>query len=92
MIISFKHKGLEKFFKTGSKSGIQAAHAPKIARILARLNSSAAPSDMNVAGWHLHPLSGNLQNHWSVKVSGNWRITFKLESGHAEIVDYQDYH
>lgn len=92
MIISFQHKGLERFYKTGSKAGIQAAHAAKLGRILARLNSAATPSDMNVAGWHLHPLSGDLKNHWSVKVNGNWRVTFKLENGHAEIVDYQDYH
>jgi toxin-antitoxin system, toxin component, relE family len=92
MILSFKHKGLQAFFETGSKAGIQAAYANKISRILARLNSAKTPADMNIAGWDLHPLTGNLQNHWSVKVNGNWRITFKLENNHAEIVDYQDYH
>lgn len=92
MILSFKHKGLQAFFETDSKAGIQAAHANKISRILARLNSAKNPADMNIAGWDLHPLIGNLQNHWSVKVNGNWRITFKLENNHAEIVDYQDYH
>ncbi|RRD88044.1 type II toxin-antitoxin system RelE/ParE family toxin [Conchiformibius steedae] len=92
MIVSFKHKGLQQFYETGSKAGIQAAHAAKLARILARLNSAKTPADMNIAGWHLHPLGGNLLNHWSVKVNGNWRVTFKLESGHAEVVDYQDYH
>ena len=91
-IKTFAHKGLERFYKTGSKSGIQAVHAAKLARILARLNSAAVPSDMNIAGWNLHPLTGDLKNHWSVKVNGNWRITFRLENGHAEIVDYQDYH
>ena len=92
MILSFKHKGLEKFFITGSKAGIQASHAPKLARILARLNSTKEPNDMNLPGWDLHPLVGNLKKHWSVKVNGNWRVTFKIENGHAEIVDYQDYH
>lgn len=92
MIISFKHKGLKNFYETGSKAGIQAAHAAKLARILARLDVSKTPDDMNIAGWDLHSLSGNLLNHWSVKVNGNWRVTFKLENGHAEIVDYQDYH
>ncbi|EFH21831.1 MULTISPECIES: type II toxin-antitoxin system RelE/ParE family toxin [Neisseria] len=92
MILTFRHKGLEQFYKTGSKAGIQAAHSAKIRRILARLDSSSTPNDMNIAGWNLHPLSGNLSGHWSVKVSGNWRITFRIESGHAEIVDYQDYH
>lgn len=92
MIISFKHKGLEQFFKTGSTAGIQVKHATKIARILARLSSAKSPNDMNLAGWNLHPLSGKLTQHWSVKVNGNWRITFRLINGHAEIVDYQDYH
>lgn len=92
MILSFKHKGLERFFKTGSKSGIQAVHAAKLARILARLNSSKEVNDMNIPGWDLHPLQGTLQFHWSVKVNGNWRVTFVFESGHAEVVDYQDYH
>lgn len=92
MIISFKHKGLERFYRTGSKSGIQAAHAAKLARILARLDVAKIPNDMNVIGWNLHSLSGNLANHWAVSVNGNWRVTFKLENGHAEIVDYQDYH
>ena len=92
MILSFRHKGLEKFFISGSKAGIQATHAPKLARILSRLNSTKEPNDMNIPGVDLHALAGNLKNHWSVKVNGNWRVTFKIENGHAEIVDYQDYH
>ncbi|WP_249961082.1 type II toxin-antitoxin system RelE/ParE family toxin [Histophilus somni] len=92
MIISFKHKGLEKFYLTGSKAGIQANHATKLSRILARLEVAKIPQDMNIPGWNLHSLTGNLAQHWSVKVNGNWRVTFKLENGHAEIVDYQDYH
>ena len=92
MIISFKHKGLEKFYKTGSTAGIVVAHAAKLKRILARLNSSKNIQDMNIPGWNLHALTGGLVNHWSVKVNGNWRVTFKLENGHAEVVDYQDYH
>ncbi len=92
MILSFKHKGLEKFYLTGSNAGIQAQHSAKLSRILARLDSAKTPQDMNIPGWNLHTLAGNLLNHWSVKVNGNWRITFKLENGHAEVVDYQDYH
>lgn len=92
MILSFKHKGLEKFYKTGNKSGIKASHASKLKRILARLDSAKTANDMNVPGWNLHPLVGNLRDHWSVQVNGNWRVTFILEQGHAEIVDYQDYH
>lgn len=92
MIISFKHKGLERFYRTGSTSGIQSAHASKLSRLLARLDSAKTPNDMNLPGWGLHPLTGKLDGHWSVKVNGNWRMTFKIENGHAEIVDYQDYH
>ena len=92
MIKSFKHKGLQKFFETGSKAGIQAAHANRLSAQLGLLNEIADVGQMDMPGWNLHPLSGNLQNHWSVKVNGNWRMTFKFENGHAEIVDYQDYH
>ena len=92
MILSFKHKGLEKFFTTGSKAGIQAAHVNKLAILLVRLDSANDVQDMNVPGFGLHPLSGNLNTHWSVKVNGNWRVTFRFEQGHAEVVDYQDYH
>ena len=92
MIISFKHKGLERFYLTGSTTGIIIAHSSKLKRILARLDCAKAPQDMNILGWHLHPLSGSLKHHWSVKVNGNWRVTFKLVNGHAEVVDYQDYH
>nr|WP_253342394.1 type II toxin-antitoxin system RelE/ParE family toxin [Neisseria sp. HSC-16F19] len=92
MIKSFKHKGLQKFFETGSKAGIQAAHAGKLRLQLMALNHAAAPQDMNAPGWNLHPLAGDLADHWSVKVNGNWRLTFRFADGHAEVVDYQDYH
>ena len=92
VIRSFRHKGVERFFRTGSKAGIQAAHAPRLARQLAALNVARQPSDMNVPGWGLHPLKGKLSNHWSVSVSGNWRLTFTFKDGDAELVDYQDYH
>ena len=94
VIKSFRHKGVERFFKTGSKAGITAAHAPKLARQLAALNVARESSDMNVPGWGLHPLKGKLANHWnvSVSVSGNWRLTFTFNEGDVELVDYQDYH
>ncbi|WP_365870767.1 type II toxin-antitoxin system RelE/ParE family toxin [Alcanivorax sp.] len=72
--------------------GIQAKHVPKLRRQLARLEVAVGPQDMNVPGWDLHPLKGTLQNHWSVKVSGNWRLTYTFENGDAVLVDYQDYH
>ncbi|MDO5681171.1 MAG: type II toxin-antitoxin system RelE/ParE family toxin [Pelistega sp.] len=92
MIVSFKHKGLELFFHTGSKSGIQASHAKKLARILHHLDFAEHISDMDFPAWNLHPLQGTLKNHWSIKVSSNWRLTFIFQNGHAEVVDYQDYH
>lgn len=92
MIKSFRHKGLQAFFEHGSKAGIQAAHAPKLARQLARLNEATAPQDMNLPGWGLHPLKGDLGGHFSVSVNGNWRMTFTFEGVHAVLVDYQDYH
>ena len=92
MILSFKHKGLERFFNTGSKLGIQPSHAEKLRLILGRLNASVAPEDMDLLGLFLHPLSGNRTGTWSVKVSGNWRVTFNFVGPHAESVNYEDYH
>ncbi len=89
MILSFKHKGLERFYRTGNTSGIQAIHANKLRRTLSRLNASHVANDMNLPGYGLHPLRGDLLGHWSVKVSGNWRVTFKIENGHTEVVNYQ---
>ena len=92
MIQSFKHKGLEQFFKTGRKSGIQANHTKRLQLILGRLNASIAPEDMNLPGLFLHQLTGSRAAIWSVRVSGNWRITFRFNGEHAEIVNYEDYH
>jgi len=92
MIKSFEHKGLQVFFETGSKAGIQPHHAPKLARLLARLHAAKVPEDMNVPGWRLHPLVGCLAGHYSVFVNGNWRLTFRFDGGDAVLVDYQDYH
>lgn len=92
MIISFKHKGLKLFFETGSTTGIQAKHKNKLSLLLGTLDSAETAQAMDVPGWDFHLLKGDLAGHWSVKVNGNWRVTFKFENGHAEIVDYQDYH
>lgn len=92
MIESFRHAGLERFFRTGSKAGIQPAHAPKLAVQLVALNQAKRAEDMDVPGWNLHPLKGTLTGHWSVKVNGNWRLTFRFDHGNAKILDYQDYH
>ena len=92
MIRSFRHKGVERFFKSGSRAGIQAAHAPRLARQLSALDAATRPEDMNRPGWDWHPLKGDLCGHWSVSVNGNWRLTFVFENGDAILVDYQDYH
>lgn len=92
MIRSFRHTGLEKFFLTGSKAGIQPAHAKKLGIQLGTLNTARDATRMNVPGWNLHPLKGELLNHWSVKVNGNWRMTFTFDGEDAILVDYQDYH
>jgi len=92
MIRSFRHKGLEVFFVTGSKKGILPEHAEKIERIIDRLDASASPNDMNLPGYRLHELKGKDANIWSVTVSANWRVTFKFKGQDAFEVDYRDYH
>ena len=92
MIKSFRHKGLEAFFLTGSKKGIQPSHANRLRLQLAMLDNATGPDDMNLPGWRLHGLTGDLAGHWSVTVNGNWRMTFRFEGKDAELVDYQDYH
>jgi proteic killer suppression protein len=92
VIRSFTHKGLEQFFRTGSKAGINPAFASKLEVQLTALNRATKPGEMAVPGWDLHPLKGNLTGHWSIKVNGNWRMTFRFVGEDAEVVDLQDYH
>jgi len=92
VIKSFKHKGLQRFYQTGTAAGIQNSHKQKLRMILATLDSSHEINDMDIPGFRLHVLKGKLKGVWSVTVSGNWRITFKFESGNAHIVNYEDYH
>jgi proteic killer suppression protein len=92
MIRNFRHKGIEHFFKTGSRARIQAQHENRLRRQLRQLDDASAPQDMDVPGWKLHPLTGSLTEHWAVRVSGNWRLTFRFDGKDAVLVDYQDYH
>ena len=92
MIRSFRHKGIEKFFLTGSKAGIQPRHAARLNEQLTVLNAATRPEHMNVPGWKFHALAGSLAAHWAVSVSGNWRLTFRFNGEDAILVDYQDYH
>lgn len=92
MIRDFSHKGLARFFETGSKSGIQPQHAERLRLILGRLHAATAPEDMALPGLRLHPLKGGRKGTWSVMVSGNWRVTFAFVGKDAGVVDYEDYH
>lgn len=94
MIKSFKHKGLEKFFTTGSTKGIQAIHTKKLRLILSRLNHIVTIDDINLPSFNLHRLKGNMNNLWSITVQANWRVTFEFDENTKDvyIVDYQDYH
>ena len=92
MIRSFRHKGLKLLFDKGDRRKVQSDYADKIERILARLDESAEAGNMDLPGFRLHPLKGNLSGFWSVAVSGNWRVIFRFEGGHASDVDLVDYH
>ena len=92
MIKTFAHKGLEDFFFEGTKKGIQPRHAQRIGDILDLLDAAEDVSDMNFPSSNLHRLKGNRKGQWAVKVSGNWRITFRFRDGDAFAVGYEDYH
>ena len=91
MIVSFQHKGIEKYFKTESKAGIQPAHAAKLKEQLAVLNRALKPSDMNLPSWRFHQLEKK-RLRYSVRVDKSWRLTFEFEGRDAVLVDYEDYH
>jgi proteic killer suppression protein len=92
VILSYRHKGLKKFAESGSKAGIQPIHAERLKRLLTALDVASGPDDMNATGNNLHVLRGDLEGHWSVFVSGNWRLTFAFEGENVILLDYLDYH
>lgn len=92
MLRGFKHKGLGRFFESGTKSGIQAQHADRLRLILGLLSAATAPTDLALPGLKLHRLKGERKGTWAVSVSGNWRITFSFSGKDADEVDYEDYH
>ena len=92
MIKSFKHKGLQNFFTTGSKAGINSKHASKLELRLQALHTAIEINDMDIPGWRLHSLKGDKKGLWAVSVSGNWRVVFEFKDGHAYVVNYEDYH
>jgi proteic killer suppression protein len=92
MIVSFRHKGLERLYRTGNISGVDAQHAAKLRRLLTALDNSADPSGMDLPGARLHALKGDRKGEWAVWVSGNWRLVFTFNGNNAAGVDYVDYH
>jgi len=92
MIKSFRHKGLEKFYDSGSTKGIQANHAKKLRMQLAALDTAQSIDDMDVPGYRLHQLTGGRKGIWSITVNANWRLTFEFEAGNVYILNYEDYH
>jgi proteic killer suppression protein len=92
MIQSFRHKGLKKFFASGSAAGIRPVHAKRLRMLLVASDTAQSIDDMNVPGFRLHPLRGTDRERWSVWVNGNWRVTFEFRDGHAYLLDYEDYH
>ncbi|MDA0346701.1 MAG: type II toxin-antitoxin system RelE/ParE family toxin [Verrucomicrobia bacterium] len=92
MIMSFKHRGLKQFYEQGTTRGLNADYVPKIGRILLILDASEEVNALNLPGFRLHSLKGNLKGFWSISVSGNWRIIFRFEDGDAYDVELIDYH
>lgn len=89
---TFRHKGLRRFFETGNATGIQPNHIKRLRMQLAALDTATTIEDMNIPGFRLHSLKGELQGRWSISVNGNWRITFEFQDGNAFILNYEDYH
>ena len=92
MIRTFRHRGLERLYEAGDRRHISPEYAAKIERVLSRLDIASGPQDMNLPGYRLHPLRGNLEGFYAVSISGNWRLIFRFESGDAYDVDLVDYH
>lgn len=92
MIGRIRHKGLKLLYDKGDRRRVSAELADKIERVMARLDQAGQPGDMDLPGYRLHPLKGDLAGFWSVTVSGNWRVIFRFEGGHAADVDLIDYH
>ena len=92
MIKSFRHKGLRRLYETGRTSGVQPSHAKRIRMQLAALDSAHSIEDMDISGYSLHPLKGEMRGRWAVSVNGNWRVTFEFKDGNAFVLDYEDYH
>ena len=92
MIRSFKHRGLKRLYEDGDGKGIRQDLVDTVQEILTVLDGAKAAQDLNLSGYRLHALKGNLKGLWSVTVRANWRMTFRIEHGEILDVDYEDYH
>lgn len=92
MIKTFKHKGIEVFYRSGNTKGIQANHSNRLRMQLAALDTAQNIEDMRLPGYRLHSLKGSRKGSWSISVNGNWRLTFKFVDGNVHLLDYEDYH
>jgi proteic killer suppression protein len=92
MIQSIRHKGLAAFFEFGKTAGVQPNHIKRLRLMLPILDTAEVIDDINVPGFGLHPLKGDQKGRWSIKVSGNWRLTFEFRDGDVFGLDYEDYH
>lgn len=92
MIASFRHRGLKALYEGRTTKRVNPDHIANLTDILAAHDRSSGPGGMNLPGFQLHPLKGELKGHYAVSVSGNWRVTFRFEEGSAVDVDYVDYH
>jgi len=92
VIKTFRHKGLQKYFETGNKAGIQADQEGRLRMRLAALDTAICIEDMDLPGFRLHPLKGDRKGLWAIDVSRNWRIVFSFEESNVFVVDYKDYH
>ena len=92
MILSFKHKGLEAFFKTGRMSGVQPIHAKRLRELLTALNAARGPKDLGRPSWRLHGLTGDRAGFYAVTVQANWRLAFRFVGEDVALLDYLDYH
>ncbi|MEQ1882869.1 MAG: type II toxin-antitoxin system RelE/ParE family toxin [Burkholderiales bacterium] len=92
MVKTFRHKGLQKFFESGSSAGIQPHHASRLRMQLTALDTAQRIKDMSIPGFRLHPLKGREKGRWSIWVNGSWRLTFEFRDGDIHLLDYEDYH
>jgi proteic killer suppression protein len=92
MIKSFRHKGLRSLFESGKAAGVQASHVKRLRMQLAALDTAQVIDDMDIPGFRLHSLKGEMRGRWFITVNGNWRLTFEFEDGNAYILDDEDYH